>query len=79
MKMDNKLLTTIEVASMLAISPSTVKRYADNGLLKYVRIGNAGHRRYLFESIEEYKIKQNNYATENIDIVDLEKKNILEN
>ncbi|GFD80401.1 hypothetical protein KUL118_32630 [Tenacibaculum sp. KUL118] len=56
-------LTTKEVSKALSISESTVKRYAETGVIEYIRIGNSGHRRYLKESVEQYIIDQNNGAT----------------
>ena len=55
--------TTKEVAKLLSISESTVKRYADKGLIRYIRIGNSGHRRYIKKSIEEYILDQNIHAS----------------
>jgi DNA-cytosine methyltransferase len=65
MSTDN--LKTKEVAELLSISESTVKRYADIGLLEYIRIGNYGHRRYPKESVEKYLLNQNNQASEILD------------
>lgn len=65
--MNNKYLTTKEVAEMLKISASTVKRYADYGYIKYIRIGKSGHRRYVKESILKYLIDQNLHASDNVD------------
>ncbi|MCH4551977.1 DNA (cytosine-5-)-methyltransferase [Aestuariibaculum lutulentum] len=62
--MKKNQLTTKEAAEVLSVSESTVKRYADSGLIEYIRIGNSGHRRYLKESIDNYIIDQKNNASE---------------
>lgn len=61
--MKNNQLTTKEVSKVLSVSESTVKRYADSGLIEYIRIGESGHRRYLKESVEKYIIDQKNDVT----------------
>lgn len=41
----NSLLTTTEAAALAAVAPSTIKRWADQGLLPFVRTPG-GHRRF---------------------------------
>lgn len=65
--MKNTYLTTKEVAEKLNISVSTVKRYANYGYIKYIRIGNSGHRRYLEESVNNYVFDQNRHASDIVD------------
>jgi len=61
--MKENQLTTKEVAEALSVSESTVKRYAESGIIEYIRIGNSGHRRYLKESVDKYIIDQKIDAT----------------
>jgi len=62
--MKENQLTTKEVSNALSVSESTVKRYADSGLLEYIRIGDSGHRRYLKKSVEDYIIDHKNDVSE---------------
>lgn len=47
-------MTTTEAARVLGVGPSTVKRWADDGLLACVRTAG-GHRRFLEEEVERFK------------------------
>lgn len=53
-----ELLTIKQAAKILHVSPQTLRRWDDKGLLKAVRIGTRGDRRYHKKDIEEY-ISQN--------------------
>lgn len=48
------MLTTAEVAEMLHLHVNTVKRLADRGELKFVRVTRRGDRRYRPEDVEAY-------------------------
>lgn len=43
---NTRLLKVGEVASLLAIHPNTVRRWAAQGLIKAWRVGPRGHRRF---------------------------------
>jgi DNA-binding transcriptional MerR regulator len=45
------LLTSGQVAQMFDVDPATVRRWANSGVLRTVRVGN-GHRRYLPDEVE---------------------------
>jgi excisionase family DNA binding protein len=47
----NNLLTTGEVAFLLDVHPSTVRRWSDGKLLRGYRIGSRADRRYFWEDI----------------------------
>lgn len=47
-------MTTTEAAKLLGVGPSTVKRWADDGLLACVRTAG-GHRRFLAEEVTRFK------------------------
>jgi len=49
-----KLLTSTAAAALLDVNQSTVKRWADEGVLKHVRTAG-GHRRFRIEDIFEHK------------------------
>ncbi|MEL6188643.1 MAG: helix-turn-helix domain-containing protein, partial [Myxococcota bacterium] len=59
--MSEELITTTEAARVLGVGPSTVKRWADDGLLACVRTAG-GHRRFLTEEI--LRFKQQGYGSE---------------
>ena len=48
----NKMMTTSGVASMLHLHINTVRRWADQGILKGYRIGPRGDRRFRKDEIE---------------------------
>jgi excisionase family DNA binding protein len=48
----NKMMTTSGVASMLHLHINTVRRWADQGILKGYRIGPRGDRRFKKDEIE---------------------------
>ena len=54
--MSEELLTTAETARRLGVGPSTVKRWADDGLLACVRTAG-GHRRFVSQEVERFKQK----------------------
>lgn len=52
-----RLLKIKEAAEMLGVNPETLRRWDNDGILKAVRVGSRGDRRYKLEDIEK-KIKQ---------------------
>lgn len=50
--MTPSLLTPREVAAMFAVQPKTVSRWADRGILPYVRTPG-GHKRYPIDAVEQ--------------------------
>lgn len=50
--MSSELLTTREVAELLGVGPTSVKRWADTGLLRCVKTPG-GHRRFPREALQE--------------------------
>lgn len=52
--MSEELLTTAEAARRLGVGPSTVKRWADDGLLACVRTAG-GHRRFISDEVDRFK------------------------
>lgn len=52
-----RLLRIQEAADMLGVNPETLRRWDNDGILKAVRVGSRGDRRYKVEEIEK-KIKQ---------------------
>ncbi len=57
MPSNKKLLRLKEAADMLGVNPETLRRWDNDGILKAIRVGNRGDRRYKVEEIEK-KIKQ---------------------
>lgn len=49
-----RVLTVGDVGQLLGIHNNTVRRWSDQGLLKYFCIGNRGDRRYKREDIERF-------------------------
>ena len=49
----DKLLTLQDVSIMLHVHPNTLRRWADEGLLKTYRFGIRGDRRFKFSDIQE--------------------------
>ncbi|NQW04988.1 MAG: helix-turn-helix domain-containing protein [Acidobacteria bacterium] len=49
----DSMLTTTEAAKLAAVAPSTIKRWADEGILPFSRTAG-GHRRFERFAIEEY-------------------------
>lgn len=52
-----RLLKIKEAAEMLGVNPETLRRWDNDEILKAVRVGSRGDRRYKVEEIEK-KIKQ---------------------
>ena len=46
MDRNKNLLSTKETAEMLGVSPSTVRRWSDDGTLPCYRIGTSGYRKF---------------------------------
>ena len=51
---EKRLLTLREVAKILRVHPNSVRRWADNGLIRSCRIGVRGDRRFMVEDIHSY-------------------------
>src|SRR5262245_55886488 len=51
--MGSEPLTTTEAATLVAVAPSTIKRWADQGALPFVRT-RGGHRRFERFAVEEF-------------------------
>lgn len=51
-KLKKELLTTSEVADLLYVHINTVRRWSNKGILKAVRIGPRGDRRFRREDIQ---------------------------
>ncbi len=54
----NTMLTTRDVASLLSVDISTVRRWTNTGILKAYRIGPRGDRRFQQEDIALFLTKQ---------------------
>lgn len=52
--MDDKPLTTQEVARLFAVNPATVTRWADRGVLACFRTPG-GHRRFRRQDVEQLR------------------------
>lgn len=48
---DSKMLTLREVSKLLHLHPNTIRRWADEGLIKAYRIGSRRDRRFKIEDI----------------------------
>ena len=53
MKRNNKLLKLSEAAEILNVHPNTLRKWDKKGILKAVRFGERGDRRYKKEDIEK--------------------------
>jgi excisionase family DNA binding protein len=53
------MLTVTEVARLLHIHSNTVRRWADQGLIKAYRITNRGDRRFRKEDVVSFLAQQN--------------------
>lgn len=51
---EKRLLTLREVAKILRVHSNSVRRWADNGLIRSCRIGVRGDRRFMVEGIHSY-------------------------
>jgi excisionase family DNA binding protein len=51
------LLSSAEAADLLGVSPASVKRWADEGLLACARTGG-GHRRFSRSAVEDFRARQ---------------------
>lgn len=54
-----ELLTLSETSQILKVHPNTLRKWDKKGLLKAVRFGQRGDRRYRKEDIEKLTNKQN--------------------
>jgi DNA-binding transcriptional MerR regulator len=45
------LIPVKEVARLLHVSPNTVRRWSDRGIIRTIRINHRGDRRYMVEDI----------------------------
>jgi excisionase family DNA binding protein len=57
--MERQFMTSAQVAEMLGVGPTSVKRWADSGLLPCVRTPG-GHRRFLREEVERFLQREAN-------------------
>jgi excisionase family DNA binding protein len=55
--MERKLLTTAEAAKMLAVGTSTLKRWADEGIVESFRTAG-GHRRFTIHAVDKLLIER---------------------
>lgn len=53
MKIDKKLLKISEAAELLNTHPNTLRQWDKKGILKAVRFGQRGDRRYQKEEVEK--------------------------
>ena len=49
-----RLLTLKEVSDMLRVHPNSIRRWSDTGLLRAVRIGERGDRRFRLRDVERF-------------------------
>lgn len=54
------MLTVRQVADFLHVSICTVRRWSNNGTLKYYRVGSRGDRRYRREDVLSFLEKSSN-------------------
>jgi excisionase family DNA binding protein len=54
----NAMLTARDVASLLSVDISTVRRWTNKGILKAYRIGPRGDRRFRQEDIALFLVEQ---------------------
>ncbi len=52
---DDRLLTTSQVAAMLSVSEKTVQRWADSGRLPCVRVGPRNERLFLASQVDRLR------------------------
>ena len=57
-KMENTYITTREVADLLSVTDTTIKRWTNSGKLKCVKT-LGGHRKYLLSEVESFARKNN--------------------
>ncbi len=55
----NSMLSVVEVAEMLHVHPSTLRRWSDAGQITSYRISSRGDRRYLLTDVQEFVKKMN--------------------
>jgi excisionase family DNA binding protein len=60
-----RMLTVAEVARMLHIHTNTLRRWADQGLIKSYRITSRGDRRFKDLDVIDFLNKQNNGFNDN--------------
>jgi excisionase family DNA binding protein len=62
------LLTPAEAAKILKVSPITLRKWADSGLIE-ARVTMGGHRRYLADEVERLATKQHNHGEQELKIL----------
>lgn len=50
---ESAYVTPREAAKLLPVGTKTLSRLADGGQIRYFRLGERGHRRYLREDVEK--------------------------
>jgi excisionase family DNA binding protein len=48
---NERMMTAQQVADFLQVSICSIRRWSDNGALKFYRVGNRGDRRYWREDV----------------------------
>lgn len=56
---EETLLTARQIAELLQVHVTTVRRWSNNVGLKSYRMGNRGHRRYRMKDVEEFLSTEN--------------------
>lgn len=54
MKKDKKLLKISEASELLNVHPNTLRKWDRKGILKAVRFGERGDRRYRIEDLKKF-------------------------
>lgn len=57
----NRMLTVRQVADFLQVSICSVRRWSDNGSLKFYRVGSRGDRRYQREDVLRFLDESSRY------------------
>lgn len=55
----NTMLSVAEVADMLHVHPSTLRRWSNAGLINSYRISSRGDRRYVLADVQDFVKKMN--------------------
>ena len=53
--MNRKLIGVKEAAAVIGVSPNTVRKWADEGLIPHVRLPGSDYRRFDVEALEEFR------------------------